>query len=356
MTRAPIRVLVVALLSCASAARAESPGEMVGLYPFALPRGDKAQAQRIAGWVRQGSAALPGVRDFQLVESGACLPDEGRCLGLVATAAKLDAVVSARVDEHERGYRWHLRRFGPGGALPSEEQGEVVGGPLDLAGALEGGVCKLLRVKDCTGELRVETDAAAVGVHLFVDGRDVGALPLRQPVSLPVGRHAARLGAAEQRVRISQGRAATIFAGQLEGALSLAEQPAPVATAANTTSPAVKSGPTRLYSAAYTTVPIALREPTSDGRSLVGRALVAGGIGLLAAGAGVGLYAQLEGHRLDERYRAGTLTDADKPGYGQAHTAGIAAAALVATGVGALAAGGLVFALTPSSATVGGKF
>lgn len=353
-------VSATALAAVPSAARAQPAGERVGLYPIALPWADRAQGLRLAAWIQEGAATLPGVRSLEVISEGACLPDEGRCLGLAAKTAKLDAILSARVDATERGYKWRLRRFLSNGEPRGEEQGEVIGGPLDLAGSIEGGVCRVLGAAPCAGELQIAAEPALTGQHLFVDGRDAGALPLARPLSLPIGRHAVRVAASERRVRVSQGKVARVFAGQGASGPSLSEEPV-AAAAPNATSEAppllaAAAGPTRLYSAAYVPHPIALRTPTADGRTIAVRALVASGLGLIAAGAGVGLFAQIEGHRLDQRYRSGALSDADKPGYGQVHTAGLAASALVATGVGALAAGGLVFALTPSGPSLSGKF
>jgi hypothetical protein len=331
----PTTLIAFALFATAAAA---SAAPRVGLGPIELPGGDASHSERLAAAIRQGAAPA------EVVPAGACLADELRCLAAAAKQAGVEAVLTARIAATERGYKFHLRRVTAAGDVRGEEQGEVQGGPLDLAGSLEGASCKLIAGAPCAGELAIAADAAPAGQRVLVDGRDAGVLPLQKTLSLPVGRHAVRIGDREERVSISNGRTAQLAASQL------AEAPGVTAPAAGAEAPTV------LHSAAFTPVRIAMAEPTSEGRSIAGRALIAAGIGLIAAGAGFGLYAQVEQWRIDGRPRANTLTTAASPDNGSARRAGLAAAALAATGVGAIVAGGVVFALTPTGAAVSGEF
>jgi hypothetical protein len=67
----------------------------------------------------------------------------------------------------------------------------------------------------------------------------------------------------------------------------------------------------------------------------------------------VGLYAQVQG---GGGPRPTAMVAAQDGAGGAPHTASIAALALAATGAGALACGGVLFALAPSGASVGGRF
>jgi hypothetical protein len=84
--------------------------------------------------------------------------------------------------------------------------------------------------------------------------------------------------------------------------------------------------------------------------------LVAAGAALLVAAAGAELYSRIESRALDNRYRSGALTEADASRYTAVRRTGILATVLAATGAGAIVAGGLVVALTPSGATLQGRF
>jgi hypothetical protein len=81
---------------------------------------------------------------------------------------------------------------------------------------------------------------------------------------------------------------------------------------------------------------------SNDSRTRVEAALFGGGLGLLSAAAGVGLYALA--HPSSLNHASGTPT------------AGTFALALAATGAGAIVASGLVFVLTPDSATLQTRF
>jgi hypothetical protein len=81
---------------------------------------------------------------------------------------------------------------------------------------------------------------------------------------------------------------------------------------------------------------------SSDSRIRLEAALFAGGLGLLSAAAGVGLYALA--HPASQNHASGTPT------------ASTFALALAATGAGAIVASGLVVVLTPESATLQARF
>jgi hypothetical protein len=87
----------------------------------------------------------------------------------------------------------------------------------------------------------------------------------------------------------------------------------------------------------------------ADSRARVELGLFAGGLGLLTAAAGVGLYAHIS--QAGQAPRNG-LSEASAA----AHNANIFAVALAATGLGAIGAGGLMIALTPESATLQARF
>jgi hypothetical protein len=87
----------------------------------------------------------------------------------------------------------------------------------------------------------------------------------------------------------------------------------------------------------------------ADSRARVELGLFAGGLGLLTAAAGVGLYARIS--QSGQSPRNG-LTETSSA----SHSANIFAVALAATGLGAIGAGGLMIALTPESATLQARF
>jgi hypothetical protein len=329
----PIRVLVAVLLGFCAAARAARP-ERVGLYPLSLPDGQAQLEGRLAAQLHEGAAALPGVKAFDLVAHSACAPDEGECLGASAKLAGLQAMISARISATQHGYRWHLRAFALDGTLLGEERSELQGGPLDLAGALEHGVCALLGGAPCQGEIRIASDAGVAGTRLFIDGEDRGALPIEKPLTASVGRHLVKAGADERRVRVSYGRSAHLACRLRAGAPALLDE-ADLAPAA----PRPQEG-------------ISL----AGARSGAARVLLAAGAALLVGAAGAELYSRLESRALDSRYRSGALTEADASRYSAVERAGVLATVLAATGAGAIAAGGLVIALTPSGAALQGRF
>ncbi len=310
---------LVAVLLCSSSAFA-APGR-IGLYPLSLPDGIQQLEVRLAEQLRDGAAALPGVRSFDRVALNSCGPDEAPCLAEAAQKASLEAIISAAVTATGSGYRFQLREVAAGGALIHEARGEVRGGPLDLAGALEHGVCEMLSTAPCEGELRVVGEQRDQSESAIVDGQDRGALPLT--LRLPVGRHAVKVGEAERRVRISSGRTVQLTAAMRAGALALLDDPA-VAPAA----PVVRSAAAAPVEAVSTTA--------AQPRATAAHVLFGSGLALLTAGAGVAIYSTTS---------AGSRTNA-----------GLAAVALAATGAGALVAGGLLVALTPSGAALQGRF
>jgi hypothetical protein len=330
----------IPMLAAALGAAAPARAERIVLQPVAAPLEERAARAAAEEWLRDGLAALSGAPVELLDDS--CAPDEGRCLGAAARKLAADRIVSASIEARPRGYRFAVRAFAPSGAPRGEEAGEVAGGPLDLAGAVEAASCKVLSGASCSGTLRVRAEDGAVG-HLFIDGRDAGALPIDRPLPVPVGRRALRLGQTELRVRVTVGRESRVAALTSAGAPALSDDAAPLAP------PAV---PKHVVTQTVTTAP----RVSPPARSVAMRALFASGGALLAAAAGVELYARMESNRLDERYRSGALTDGDRSSYGQVRAAGIAATALAATGAGALACGGLLFLLTPSGAGVSGRF
>jgi hypothetical protein len=307
-----------ALFACAVllAPAASAEPERVGLYPLALPNAPDEVASRLAEQLHDGAAALPGVRAFDLVAHSSCTAEDAGCLAAAARSAGLDAMVSAAVEKTESGYRWHLREVDASGALLHESSGETAGGPLDLAGDLERGVCEAAAGgAPCEGELRV---GGSIDAHVFVDGTDRGAPPLH--VRLPVGRHTVSLAGAaspagERRVRISYARNAALFAARRADGPVLLDQPDTVPLPALTAT---------------------AEPPVAEARSRAARILFGGGVALLGVAAGTALYATY-------------ATDAS-------HTAASFATALAITGAAAVAGAGLVLALTPSGAAVEGRF
>lgn len=357
LTTPRLSALALALLSAAAAAGAPAApvpeGDLIGLYPIALPQGQEALQARLAAQLHDGAASLPRVRAFDLIPRGACMPDEGGCLAAAARSAGLGQIVSAQVRQQEKGYAFVLRLFAAAdGAQRSEQSGEVAGGPLDLAGALEHGVCGLLGAAPCLGAVvvRVESDgckAAGAAPKLVLDGVEQGALPLPKPLSLPVGRHALRAGSGEERkVRVSYARETRLRCQVRAGAPELVDD-----------LPDAAPPPLVLASVAAPAAAVSARPlPALSRGQRWGRGLIAGGAALLAASAGLGLFAQVRGAALDSRYRAGALTDADKPVYGEVHAAGVAALATAVAGGAALAAGAVVLVASPSGAAVQGRF
>lgn len=87
----------------------------------------------------------------------------------------------------------------------------------------------------------------------------------------------------------------------------------------------------------------------ADSRARVELGLFAGGLGLLTAAAGVGLYARISQSGQAPRNGLSQTSTA-------AHNANIFAVALASMGAGAIGAGGLMIALTPESATLQARF
>jgi hypothetical protein len=298
-----MRLFLAAVLG--SPAALGGPAVRVGLSPPAMPDGQAQIVPALAAQIRDGAVGLPGVAAFAL-SADSCAPDEAACLAEAARQAKLDAMVSAAVTAKTAGYAFHLREVSAAGQLLGERRGEVRGGPLDLSGALEHGVCELLGAARCEGGLRILGAPVAVSV----DGVERGTPPVI--VQLPVGRHVVRADGAERRVRVSYGRTVQITAR--DGTLLDDSAPAAPPVAA----------PVEAVSAS--------RPPQQ--RAQASRALLGSGLGLLAAAVGVGLYAHAS----------------------PSPAASYAAYALAATGAGAVVGAGLLLALTPSGAAVQGSF
>ncbi|GAC1545859.1 MAG: hypothetical protein NVS2B9_13020 [Myxococcales bacterium] len=307
----------------------------VGLFPLSLPEGDRGLQDRLAAQLHEGAATLPGVQAFDLLPQSNCAPDEGACLAEVARRTGVERLVTGTVERSPAGYRFHLRVFEQG-QLRDEVADDVRGGPLDLAAALEHGVCRALGAAPCVGELQVGSGADVAGQHLIVDGVDRGILPLA-PLQLAVGRHQLQVGPGELRVRTSYGRLSRAHCEERQGV------------------PALFDGPASLPAAALLPqLETSLASPST--RSNVARVLIGGGAALLVTSLGAGLYSHIASGQVDARAKQGALTEADAGRAGTARRTGILAVALAATGAGAVAAGGLVLALSPSGASLGASF
>ena len=334
-------------------------GESIGLYPLQLPAGQEQLQDRLLAQLHDGAASLPRVRAFDLIPRGACAADEGGCLAAAGRAARLSQMVSGQVESTTIGYRFTLRLFASkDGAQLSEQKASVEGGPLDLAGGLEHGVCALLGASPCTGNVLVRAGEGAAGVRLFVDGQDQGALPLAKPLAIPVGRHIVKAGAEERRVRVSYHRDTRLLCEKRGGAPSLVDDKPDAApmVASATVATATNAAPAAAVNAG---------SAPGMGEAKVGTYLLVGGAVLLAAAAGFEWYARSNSSALDDRYRSGALTDADKPAYGTVRSAGTTAAVLGAAGLGALGLGGILLLLpsgqpgganAPTGAAVQGRF
>ncbi len=318
-------------------------GERVGLYPFALPDGQRAFADQLTAQLRDGAAGLPNLQSLKALAHGACLTDESTCLAAAARNDALTEMVAGRVLATPKGFAFELHLFAADdGRELSVQRGTIEGGPLDLAGGLEHGLCKLLGGAPCEGSLLV-AGAGVVGTHLVVDGRDLGTVPLSAPVSLPVGRHLVRAGNDERRIRIAYGRETRIVCAAKTGEVALLDgDGAPSALSGEAPADAVAAVPA---STAETSV-----------RTRAARLVLAAGGALLMTAGGVELYARVQGAVLDNRYQRGQLTSADAASYGRVHSAGVAALIVGATGLGALAVGGTLFLLSPDGASIQGKF
>ncbi len=313
-----MKFLLASLL--VSSAALAAPARL-GLYPLSLPLGQEQLGERLGAQLREGAASLPGVKSFDLLPHSSCGADEPPCLAEAARRAGLEAVISAQVIAFDNGYRWMLREVTGDGKLLAEKGGDIRGGPLDLEGALERGVCEMVGAAPCEGELRVAPGEPALsdrvsGLRLRVDGADRGPLP--STVRVPVGRHAVKLGEAERRVRISYSSTVRLTPVLRDGGLALLDeaeaQAAPVAAVSATGAPA-----------------------SAEPRARASRILLLSGVGLLAAAGGIALY---NGSSSGPNSR----------------NAGYAATALAATGAGAVVAGGLLFVLTPGGAGLHGEF
>ena len=324
--------------------RGAAQGDAVGLYPIALPAGQEGLQARLASELHDGAAVLPGVRAFDLIAKSACLPDEGSCLAAAARHAQLNAMVSAEVSSTPSGYRFHVRAFAAsGGALLGEEQGEVIGGPLDLAASLEHGVCTSLGAAPCAGKLWVGlVPGDGLNARLLVDGHDQGPLPLAGSLSLPVGRHLVQAGTAERRVRISYGREVRLACATRAGQPALLDEAELAADAVPAEALSLGLSPRAV-------------EPV---RAMVARVLLGSGAALLATSAGLELYSRTSAAQMGGRGGASTLasSDAEASRASAVHTASTAALLLAATGIGSIAAGGILVAATPGGLAAVGHF
>lgn len=312
------------LLAAVSAVR-------VGLYPLSLPPGDEPLKARLAAQLHEGAATLPGVSAFDLLPQTACAPDAAGCLADLARRTGVDQVLTVEVLP---GPAFHLRAF-ENGKLRDQLSETVQGGPLDLAAALEHGVCRVMGAAPCLGELQLSSAGEVAGQRLLVDGLDRGPLPAA-PLQLAVGRHLVKVGESELRVRVSYGRTAHARCEERQGAPALLEG-APVSVSALLASAPAPS-------------------PEVRSRSRVALTLFSAGAALLVASAGAELYSRTAASQLSARYRAGALSDADAGRYASVRRTGILATALAASGAGAIAASGLVLALSPSGASILGSF
>ena len=320
-----------------------SAGESVGLYPLQLPSGQEALQDRLLGQLHDGAASLPNLKTFDLIPRGACFADEGGCLAAAARSASLSQIVSAQIDPTSKGYKFTLRLFNAqDGKLLEQQAAMVEGGPLDLAGGLEHGVCALLGAAPCVGTLVVRAEEGTLGARLYVDGQDQGVLPLAKPLSLTVGRHLIKAGADERRVRVSYHRDTRLLCAQRAGAVALLDD---TADARPTAAPALALA-----------TPPAKSAPAISSQGKVGRLLIAGGAALLVTAAGLEWYSRAQASALEDRYRNGALTNADKPAYGRVSDSGAAALLTFAAGLGALGVGGIVLLASPSGAAVQGSF
>ncbi len=307
----------------------------VGLYPVSLPDDQARFQETLAAQLHEGAATLPGVKAFDLLPQSACAPDEGACLAEVARRSGVDQIVTAAVEKSGAGYRFHLRVFEQA-KLRDERSEEVQGGPLDLAAALEHGVCRAMGAAPCLGELQLGSGGDVVGQRLLVDGVDLGALPA-PALQLAVGRHLLKVGESELRVRVSYGRVTRARCEARQGAPALIDGAAALEPLADL--PVMKSMP-----------------PEVRSRSRAALTLFSAGAALLVASAGAELYSHLAANQLDGRYQRGALTDADAARYASVRRTGILATVLAATGAGAIAASGVVLALSPAGVSLFGSF
>ncbi|MBS2024987.1 MAG: hypothetical protein JST92_21520, partial [Deltaproteobacteria bacterium] len=275
--------------------------------------------------------------------------------------AGLTEIVSAQVSQKEKGYAIVLRLFDARtGDEKNTHKAQVEGGPLDLAGALEHGVCSLLGAAPCVGQVSVRTDptgckVGAFAPKLFVDGKEDQTLPLAKALSLPVGRHSIRAGSGEERrVRVSYGRETKLFCEVRAGTPELSDDVIDAAPLVLADKPAAVRAPQGAPSGALDAKGAPKLSPQAAG----GRLLVAGGLALLAVAAGTGLYANLRSNTLDERYHAGALTDADKPAYSSVHAAGaVSLTAAILGGLGLVTGTTMALLAPPADAAPvkGGK-
>ena len=325
----------------------------VGLYPLSLPEGQAQFQETLAAQLHEGAATLPGVKAFDLLPQSTCAPDEGACIAEVARRSGVDRTVTAAVEKSDAGYRFHLRVFEQAG-LKDELSEEVRGGPLDLAAALEHGVCRALRAAPCLGELQLGSGDEVAGQRLLVDGLDRGALPA-PALQLSVGRHVLKVGESELRVRVSYGRVTRARCEERQGAPALIDGAAafaPLALLAPAATPTDAMPPAAMPAAAMTTDAV----PTGARTSRVALTLFGAGAALLVASAGVELYSHVAASQLDARSPRGARSEADTARSAVVRRTGILATALAATGAGALAASGMVIALSPAGASLFGHF
>jgi hypothetical protein len=336
--------------------------ETLGIYPVELPDGLTGFADKLAAQLRDGALGLPKISAVQKLTRGACLFDEPGCLAEVAKSAQVSRLVSGKVRVAPQGYGFELRLIDArDGRELGTQTGGVVGGPLDLAGGLEHGLCELMGGDPCTGTVHVQGDGSD-GVHVSIDGADRGALPL-PALALPVGRHLIRVADQEKRVRIAYLRETQLACAGSGSQLTLTDLGTDLiqGVASDPMAPINPGAPTVAapQSALPSSTPTNYASASSakmDPRTRAGRVLLALGGALLMTSAGLEIYARAESNTLERRYQTGQLTPADEASYGKVHTAGVAALLVAATGVGAVVTGGILFLISPTGAGVGGKF
>jgi hypothetical protein len=336
--------------------------ETLGLYPVELPDGLTGFADKLAAQLRDGALGLPKISAAQKLARQSCMFDEPGCLAEVAKSAQVSRVVSGKVRVAPQGYAFELRLIDArDGRELGTQTGAVVGGPLDLAGGLEHGLCELMGGAPCTGTVHLQSEGSD-GVHVSIDGADRGALPL-PALALPVGRHLIRAGDQERRVRISYLRETQLACAGSGSQLTLTDlgSDAIQGVASDPMAPINPGAPSSAapQSSLPSRTPANFPSPSGaklDPRTRAGRLMLALGGALLMTSAGLEIYARAESNTLEHRYQTGQLTSADEASYGKVHTAGVAALLVAATGAGAAVTGGILFVISPTGAGVGGKF
>lgn len=386
----------VATLGLAAPAFAQeaAPRARVAVAPFerlgpADPAYDTLQKHLV-----DSIAAFPDIDSVSLTPR--CGADDGKCLGnvkgLVDAARSLNAshVVHGSVERFIDGYALNifLVTTKDGG---SRKAGRVVkGGAPALRESAAIGACDLLLKDRCVGELRVE---GVPGARVFVDRRDVGAVPYTG--AIPLGRHAIHVSRGEafteERVlSVAFGETLSLLVEDRDGALVLTEavkskaggeaartasepKPATVATEPKkeapsppatvdvkkeaSTTPARTSTPTRptpTRTTPATSAQLQRPEGTSVLRPIFYSGLIAGGV-LGLTGLGFGIGAEVGAAELNEKYAGNQLTPADVDAYGAVRTQSAVANLCFGLAALGLVTAGVAYLLDPPSIESGGK-